>query len=135
MKVLDSELENFVSVNGQQKCYEIDNFVKKQLLDKDCYYLRYCLMRFIFHNQSEIYLFMEHKFLDSVEGTNKEKSIYFDVDESASICDNSLYIGSFDGYEFEENTVLKCLELSTENRVILNTYNTENEEYKYYLID
>ena len=135
MQILDTKLKNFVSLCGTHKCFEVENFTKKQLTDKDCHYLRYCLMRFIYNNQSVIYEFMEDEFLDHVEGTNRQKCIYFDVDEEASICENSLYIGSFDGYEFEENWVLKCLEMTAENRVILNIYNNENEQYKYYLID
>lgn len=126
MKVLDTKLKNFTNITNSYDCPEVDNYTKKELTDKDCYYLRYCLMRFISNNQGKIYEFMD---------IENQKELYFIVDEEASICSDSLYIGDFEGYKIKDNTVLECLELTTDNRVILNIYNTTNEQYKYYLID
>ena len=125
MKTSNNYLKNFEAITPDVKCYEVTEFTKKELTNKDCYYLRYCLMRFILNNQGMVYEFMDSEL----------KELYYDVDEEASICDNSLCIGSFEGYRISEHDSLKSLELSTENRVILNVYNDIMDSYKNYLID
>jgi hypothetical protein len=126
MQVLDTKLKNFTNVTNCCNCPEVGNFTKKELTDKDCYYLRYCLMRFIENNQSNI-----HEFVD----TENHKELYFIVDSEASICDNSLYIGNFEGYQISDNLLIKDLELSIESRVILNILDSEKDSYTSYLID
>jgi len=125
MKTSDKKLKNFVSVNASFPVYLVEKFTKKELTDRDCYYLRYCLMRFVLNNQGQIWEFQD---VDP-------ETVYYKVDEESSICDESLCIGSFEGYRITEKLEIKSLELSTENRVILTVYNKKTEEYFYYLID
>ena len=124
MKVSEIKLNGFKGV-GDFSVFQVDSFTKAKLTDKDCYYLRYCLMRFILNNQGLIY-----KFQDTDPAT-----VYNRVDEEASISDNSLYIGNFEGYNISETEQIKSIEMTIKGRVILNIYNTETDKYTDYLID
>ena len=118
-------LKNFAPVNGAfDTCPMVISFEKKELTDKDCYYLRYCLMRFIKNNQDNIY---EHS-CDS-------NTLYYNIDKESSICDNSLYIGNFEGYQIDDNIYLHDLELDISDRVILNVLDKELDQFTSYLID
>jgi hypothetical protein len=125
MKTSEEKLKNFEAIISNFPCLLVEEFTKKELTDKDCYYLRYCLMRFIFKNQGLIW-----------EYTDQDpETVYYNVDEEASICDNSLCIGDFEGYKISETKIIKALELSQENRCILNVYNLLNDSFENYLID
>lgn len=124
-KVLENTLENFVAVGGQFDCYQLEKVIKKELTGNDYYYLRYCLMDFIKNNKDSIWAFCE----------TEENQIFSIVDNEACFQDNELYIGSFEGYDIDENIKLYSIFLNENNRAILSTYNDENEEFLYYLID
>ena len=127
MKTTNKTLKNFTSVMSDYPVYEVKEYTKKELSDKDCYFLRYILMRFIYENKSNIWQFMDME-------PEREKQIYYEVDESASIAMNALFIGHFEGYDIAEDAKIMSIELTTENRVILNVYNTKKDSYKQYLI-
>ena len=126
LKTSDNVLKNFVDVSGQFKVWELVQWTKKELSSSDCYYLRYCLMRFIENNQGRVYEYIDME---------NEKTLYYEVDSEASICDNSLCMGNFEGYQIDDDLYIKDLELSIENRVILNVYNDKEDSYTSYLID
>ena len=125
MKVSDVKLNGFVSVNSSFSVFRLESFDKAELSDKDCYYLRYCLMRFILNNQDLIF---EYRDIDP-------NTVFNSVDEESSICDNALCIGNFEGYSISETDLIKSVEMTTEGRVILNIYSTETDKYTDYLID
>lgn len=126
MKVLDTKLKNFTNITNSYDCPEVDNYTKKELTDKDCYYLRYCLMRFILNNQGNIYEFMD---------IENQKELYYYVDEEASICSDSLCIGNFDGYQIDDDLYLHDLELDVNNRILLNVSDKAQDKFYSYLID
>ena len=127
METTNKILKNLVSVTGGYPVYEVKEYIKKELSDKDCYFLRDILMRFVFENKSSIWQFMDRD-------PEKDKQLYYEVDNSASISDDALYMGDFEGYDIAEDTIIRSIELTTENRVILNVYNTKKDSHKDYVI-
>ena len=61
--------------------------------------------------------------------------LYNIVDNQSSICDNSLYIGNFEGYQIDDNIYLHDIELDVNDRVVLNILNKELDQFTSYLID
>ena len=103
-----------------------NDITKKELQGNDFYTLRYIAMRFIRENQGSIYEFMD---------IENSKELFNTVDEQSFICDNSLYIGNFEGYQIDDDLYLHDLELDANNRIILNVLDKAQDKFYSYLID
>jgi hypothetical protein len=126
MKTTNKTLKNFTSVTGWHPVYEIEEYTKKELSYKDCCFLKYILTRFIYENKSNIYQFMDME-------PEREERLYYEIDNSSNIAMNALFMGNFEGYDIAEDAKIMSIELTTENRVILNVYD-KKDSYKQYLI-
>ena len=130
MKTLEldntKELKNFATLNGSFNCPLVISFKKKELQGNDYYTLRYIAMRFIEENQGSIYEFMD---------IENSKELFNIIDEQSATCDNSLYLGDFDGYQIDDNLYLHDLELDANNRIILNVLDKAQDKFYNYLID
>lgn len=120
------ELKNFTTLNGSYNCPLVVSYEKKDLQGNDFYTLRYMTMRFIRENQSNIYEFMD---------IENSKELFNNVDEQSSICDNSLYLGDFEGYQIDNDLYLHDLELDVNNRIILTVLDNAQDKFYSYLID
>ena len=124
--ISEKELKNFTTLNGSYNCPLVVSYEKKELQGNDYYILRYMAMRFIRENQSNIYEFMD---------IENSKELFDNVDEQSSICNNSLYLGDFEGYQITDDLYLHNLELDVNNRIILNVLDKAQDKFYSYLID
>lgn len=100
---------------------------KKELKGHDWAALRYLAAEYLIENK-EVFGF-----------ENKIEELFSVLDNFAAIQDNSLYVGNFDGYYFDEDKILHCFALSEEGRLIalIETGANEDEEGKlnWYLLN
>ena len=120
------ELKNFTTLNGSYNCPLVVSYEKKELQGNDFYTLRYMAMKFIEENQGNIYEFMD---------IENSKELFNIIDEQSATCDNSLYLGDFEGYQISDDLYLHDLELDLNNRIILNVLDKAQDKFYSYLIN
>ena len=56
------------------------------------------------------------------------------IEKAASICDNRLYVGDFDGYMLTDEYSIQYFYMHKDNRVCVATYNETTDEFQYWLV-
>ena len=56
------------------------------------------------------------------------------IENAASICDNRLYVGDFEGYYLTEDYTLQYFYMHKDNRVCCATYNEQTDDFQYWLV-
>ena len=105
---------------------EVTEWTKKELTGHDINALYFTAMNFVQEN-AELFG------LDYLEG-----SLFEFIYNHSSICDNSLCLNDFEGFDLSMgyyDVNLKSIELDVNNRYILNVYNPETDECTDYLLD
>ena len=94
---------------------------ERQELKKDPYImqLRYAAMEFL----SSDFLVWEDCQLSRDE-----------IEDCASVCDDSLYLNNFEGYRLDESLTLKYLYMNADNRMCAAVYDELEDDFTYWCI-
>lgn len=90
----------------------------RELKDHDVMILRYAAMMLLAGNEDN------EVNEDSMEG----------IEESSAICDDRLYVGDFEGIWMDDNITLQYFYMHKNNRICAATYDSEKDDFQYWLI-
>lgn len=103
-----------------EHCIIMNNPPKKELTFKDCYYIRYVIMRFISKNIYNLCV---------------EWNISWqDIDENCFFTNNELQLNNGYGFRLDDKRVLSTAYLTGDCSVVVSIYNEETDKFLYLLV-
>ena len=118
MQVTDERINLLPAVANFDDCPRVIDYEKKEdLTSNDCWALRYCAMSFIDRNFSDFGMRWK------------------EIDDSNAFQDHELYLADFEGYQLDENLIVRTLFMTKEGRILADIYDRRTSKFKAYLVD